>query len=57
MTTNWLLLIVVGLVVYAFSRFPPLGEFRPFAAVLGGILIAVGLLFLVLGLLGIAVPR
>lgn len=51
---NWLTLIVVGLLVWAFTLipvFPP--AWRPFAQALAGILIAIGLLLLVLGLLGV----
>lgn len=54
---NWLLLIIVGCLVYAFTLAPafPAG-WRPFAQAMGGILVAVGLLVLVLGLLGISLP-
>ena len=52
---NWLALIIVGCIVYAFTLIPPFPPgWRPFAQALGGILVAVGLLILVLGLLGIS---
>lgn len=54
---NWLALIIVGLIIYAFTLapvFPP--GWRPFAQALGGILVVVGLLVLVLSILGIGLP-
>lgn len=54
--SNWLLLIVVGLIVYAVTLapfFPP--AWRAVAQALGGILVAVGLVLLVFGLLGAGV--
>lgn len=52
---NWLVLVVVGFLIYACTLapvFPP--GWRPFAQAVGGILVLVGLLVLVLGLLGVA---
>lgn len=52
--TNWLGMIVAGMIVFAFTLIPPFPPgWRPFAQALGGILVAVGLLVLVLGLLGV----
>lgn len=55
--SNWLALIIIGCVVYALTLIPPFPPgWRPFAQALAGILVAVGLLVLVLGVLGIALP-
>jgi RsiW-degrading membrane proteinase PrsW (M82 family) len=56
MMANWLTLVVVGLVIWAFTLAPvfPAG-WRTFVQALAGILVAVGVLILVLGLLGVRV--
>lgn len=52
---NWLALIIVGVVIYAFAATPVFpAEWSPAARILAGLLVVVGLLILVLGLLGVA---
>lgn len=53
---NWLVLIVVGILIYIVTLAPIFpGAWRPVVQALGGVLIVVGVLILVLGLLGVAV--
>ena len=54
---SWLVLIVIGALVYGISLAPPIPpEWKPFTRWTGGVLILVGVVLLVLSVLKIPLP-
>jgi len=55
--SNWLALIIVGLLIYGVSLAPPIPpSWKPFMQWCGGLLALVGIVLLVLLVLGIRLP-
>ena len=54
---NWLLLVVIGILLYAVSLAPPVPvTWKPFLQWIGGALVLIGIILLVLVLLHVPIP-
>ena len=54
---NWLLLVVIGILLYAVSLAPPVPvTWKPFLQWVGGALVLIGIILLVLVLLHVPIP-